>query len=336
MINAVTFGDLAQSFLLQRRGADLKAEMTRLNEELVTGQVSDVKSVLAGNVGYLTGIENDLRLIEGYQVATREAANFTDAMQTALERVQAAGTGYAQRALVTAQNGTEPVLDQLAVDARTELETIISALNTTVGGRTVFGGTATDRSPIADVDTLLNELRAATSAATSVDDIMTAADIWFDGATGFSDTVYTGADTPLNPFRLADGESVFVGVTAEDQALRDVIKTVALSALADDMTLPLSVEQKRDLLHRSATDLLGYQDGLTALRAGVGAAQERIDQLQTRGNAQSTSLEYAKGALLNADPYETATKLEEVQFQLQSLYTVTARMSDLSLVNFVR
>ena len=336
MINAVTFGDLAQSFLLQRRSADLRADMTRLNQELVTGQVSDVKSVLAGNVSYLAGIENDLRLLEGYQIAAREAASFAGAMQIALDRVQSAGTGYAQDALIVAQNGPEPVLDQLAVDARTELETIISALNTTVGGRAVFGGTATNRSPIADAATLLTELQTAIAAETSVDDIMLAADAWFASPTGFTDTVYTGSDTPLSPFRLADGETVSVSLTADNAALRNVIKSVALSALADGTTLSLSVDQKRELLHRSATDLLGDQDGLTAARAGIGATQERIDQIQTRTNAQSVSLEFAKGALLNADPYETATKLEEVQFQLQSLYTVTARMSDLSLVNFIR
>ena len=60
-------GDLAQNFLLQRRGAALKTEMTRLNEELASGRISDVKSALAGNVSYLsdnsvvrtTAVEND-------------------------------------------------------------------------------------------------------------------------------------------------------------------------------------------------------------------------------------------------------------------------------------
>ncbi|WP_420010903.1 hypothetical protein [Tateyamaria sp.] len=59
-MSSLSLGDLAQSFMLQRRGADLKAEMSRLNAELTSGQVSDVKAVLAGNVSYLTDIENDL------------------------------------------------------------------------------------------------------------------------------------------------------------------------------------------------------------------------------------------------------------------------------------
>ena len=81
---------------------------------------------------------------------------------------------------------------------------------------------------------------------------------------------------------------------------------------------------------------LGAQDQLTKLRADIGFSQSRIQNVSTRNAAQTTSLEYARTALLEADPYETATKLEDVQFQLQSLYSVTVRLSELSLLNFMR
>lgn len=336
MLNATSFGDLAQSFLLQRRGTALKMEMSRLNQELVTGQVADVKTVLAGNTSYLAGIENDLRTLSGYRTASNEAAYFTDAMQVALERVQTSSTELSQDLLTTAQNAPEPVLDQLSRNSRSELETIVSALNTSVGGRALFGGTATNRNPMAEVDTIMTDLSTAVVGATSVDDILAAVDIWFDGPTGYVDVAYTGSAAALTPMRISEDETVDVGLTAENAALRDVIKAVATSALIEDSTLSLSLAQKQDLLSRAGRDLLGFQDALTAVRADVGSTQERIDRIATRNNTQSTSLEYAKGALLGADPYETATKLEEVQFQLQSLYTVTARMSDLTLVNFIR
>ena len=336
MMNATSFGDLAQSFSLQRRGADLKTEMERLNQELVTGQVADVKAVLAGNTSYLSGIENDLRTLAGYRTAADEAAYFTEAMQLALDRVQTTSTNLSQDVLTTSKNGPEPVLDQLSRNAKTELETIISALNTFVGGRAVFGGTATGQNPVADADTIMTELRTAVAGATTVDDILTAVDTWFASPTGYAAVGYTGSTTPLSPMRIGDGETVAVQTTAANADLREVIKNVASTALVADGALGLSTEQKRDMLGRTGVSLLASQDGLTAVRAEVGASQERIDRIATRHSAQNTSLEYAKGALLGADPYETATKLEEVQFQLQSLYTITARMSDLSLVNFVR
>ena len=336
MINATSFGDLAQSFSLQRRGADLKTEMERLNQELVTGQVADVKAVLAGNTSYLSGIENDLRTLAGYGTAADEAAFFTDAMQLALDRIQTTSTELSQDLLATSNNGPEPVLDQLSRNARTELDTIVSSLNTVVGGRAVFGGTATGQNPVAQADTIMTELRTAVAGATTVDDIMSAVDTWFASPTGYAAIGYTGSTTPLSPMRIGDGETVSVQTTAANVDLREVIKNVASAALVADGALGLTTEQKRDMLGRNGESLLVSQDGLTAVRAEVGASQERIDQIAARNSAERTSLEYAKGALLSADPYETATKLEEVQFQLQSLYTITARMSDLSLVNFVR
>lgn len=66
-MNSYGLGDLAQTFLLQRRGADIKTDVARLTEELASGQVSDTKSILSGNVAYLTDIESDLRSLSAYQ-----------------------------------------------------------------------------------------------------------------------------------------------------------------------------------------------------------------------------------------------------------------------------
>ncbi|MEL7092278.1 MAG: flagellin [Pseudomonadota bacterium] len=336
MINGTSFGDLAQSFILQRRGADLKTEMARLNKELVTGQVSDPKAVLAGNVSYLADIENDLRLLDSYRVVTTEAQTFADTMQNALDRIQSSSTSYSQDLLSVAKNAVGPVLDQFAVNAKAELETVVSALNTTVAGRTIFAGTATDRAAIEEVDTIIAAVQTAVAGAGSIDDIFLAADAWFADPAGFSATLYNGSDNSLNPFRVGDSETVDIPYTADDEELREVIKGLSLAALAGEGGLGFTADGQRACMNRVGTNLMAAQSGLTALRADVGASQERIDQIASRNAAEALSLDYAKGALLGADPFETATKLEEVQFQLQSLYTVTARMSDLTLVNFIR
>ena len=70
--------------------------------------------------------------------------------------------------------------------------------------------------------------------------------------------------------------------------------------------------------------------------ARVGVAEARIEQAATRNNAARTSLEYSRNKLIAADPYETAAQLQTVQFQLESLYSVTVRNANLSLVNFLR
>ena len=98
----------------------------------------------------------------------------------------------------------------------------------------------------------------------------------------------------------------------------------------------MSMPTEREALLRAAgVGLLTNQDDLTAIRAKVGYANSRIENIATRNASESVSLEYAKGSLLEANPYETTIRLEEVQFQLQSLYTVTTKTSKLSFVNFL-
>lgn len=332
----LSLGDLAQSFMLQRRGSALKSELTQLTEELTSGKVSDVKAVLAGNVSYLTDIENDLSTLGSYKIVNTETAQFADATQIALERIQDVTSALSTTALTSSTSTIAPVLDGVSNDAAHDLEVIMAALNTSSGGRSLFAGNATDQAAAADAQTILNALRTATAGALSPDDLIAATDAWFNDPSGFAATAYLGSDTALSPFRLSEAETVSLDITAGNSEFRNLIRNVALAALAADPSYGFDSEDKQEILFEAGNGLFANQPDLVALRANVGASQARIEAVITQNAAEETSLTFAKGALLHADPYETAIKLEEVQFQLQSLYTVTARMSDLSLVNFIR
>ena len=90
------------------------------------------------------------------------------------------------------------------------------------------------------------------------------------------------------------------------------------------------------MLGRAGELSLGAVDGLTTARATLGYAEARIEEASVRLTAQNTSLEIARSELISADPYDTIVKLEETQFRLESLYTATVKLSQLSLVGFLR
>ncbi|WP_299555795.1 flagellin [uncultured Tateyamaria sp.] len=335
-MNSYGLGDLAQTFMLQRRGAAIKADMVRLTEELASGQVSDVKSVLAGNVGYLSDIESDLRNLSAYKVAGTEAAQFASSVQNALDHMDAGVSQLSTDLLTVAASAIGPVLDQMSAAAESELRSLVSALNTSSAGRSIFAGAATDQPALASSDVILADLRAAIAGNTTPSDIEAAVDQWFDDPAGFRASAYTGSNTSIAPFQLAEDEKVAVDLKADDQVFRDLFKGVTLAAVAADNGLNLSAEDRRALLETAGINLFETKAQLTATQGNLGAAEARIDTVATRNAARDTSLRLAKSALLKADPYDTATQLEAVQFQLQSLYTITSRMSDLSLVNFIR
>jgi len=145
----------------------------------------------------------------------------------------------------------------------------------------------------------------------------------------------SGEDTGLSPFAVSDLDRIDLDVRATDPALKDILRTTALTAMATSFPLMLSSGEELELQGLAGKEMFAAKDGLTALQARVGFAQASIEKVAARNAAETNSLEFARNELLAVDPFEAATRLEEVQFQLQSLYSITVKMSQLSLVNYL-
>ena len=334
-MSTVSLGDMAQTFMMQRRNGLLKQDIARLTQELSTGRVADVRQILDGNYSYLTDLERSLETLQGYDVATAEATHFASGLQNSLEKFGDLSQELAHMLLLegTTSVGTQGA--DAAGNARAAFSALVGVLNSEVAGRNLFSGAATDTPPLPSAEVILDELRLAMAGATTANDMIAAAQAWFDDPAGFTAVIYQGSSADLAPLSLSDTETVTLDVRADDVELRDMLRQAALAALADDPAFSLPPVEQNALFFATATELFGSYDQLVSLRARVGFAEARIESVATRNGAQATSLEFARNNLLAVDPYQTATELENVQFQLQSLYSVTVRMSQLSLVNFL-
>jgi flagellar hook-associated protein 3 FlgL len=331
-MKSMSIGDLAQSFVLRHRNSDLKQQMARLTQELTTGQVADVRHAVKGNYSYLTEVERSLDVLNGYKMVSAEASIFASNIQTALGRYQEVGEQLANSLVVSSIGATSGGIGE---EAKATVDTLVSVLNTRSAGRSIFGGTATDRSPTETSAVLLSELTTAMAGATNPADMFTAAEAWFNSPTGYDLAFYQGGSTTLSDVRISDTEQVTFDIRATDPDLKKTLLFASIAAVADDPAFGLDEKQITEVYNRAGTSLLGASDSLTSLRANVGVLEAQIDRSAARNAAEMSAMEYEKSALLQVDPYEAATKLEEVQFQLQSIYSVTVRMSKLSLANFL-
>ncbi|MGR3292274.1 MAG: flagellin [Paracoccaceae bacterium] len=82
--------------------------------------------------------------------------------------------------------------------------------------------------------------------------------------------------------------------------------------------------------------MLNSEYALTILRANVGSAEARIEDATAQNSAEKFALEIARADITAIDPYQTATELEAVALQLETLYTLTVRLSRLSLSEYLR
>lgn len=334
-MNTAGIGDLAQGYLLRSRSAALKQDMQRLNAELTSGQVSDVRKTLSGNYSFLTDVERKVGVLGNYAIAATEASHFTGSMQQALGHFGSLTEGLASSLMVAGTSASGANAADIASDARATLDGLVSTLNVSVAGRSLFAGNATNRAPLTDSAALLADLSTAMGGATTPTDMIASAEAWFNSPAGFEAITYRGSNDALSPFALSPKDSVAVDLRATDPGFTRAMRGAAVAALATDPAFGLSSQDQSTLFGLIGQDLLAGQADILTLQAKVGFAEAQVDTIAARNAAEVTSLNMARNSLLEADPFEAATKLEEVQFQLQSLYSITVRMSQLSLVNYL-
>ena len=80
----------------------------------------------------------------------------------------------------------------------------------------------------------------------------------------------------------------------------------------------------------------GASNAVTGVQAKVGMSQQIVENAVARNSAERTALSIARGEILAADPYETASALTQTETSLQNLYALTARLSRLSLADYIR
>lgn len=334
-MNYGSLGDLSRAYAMQARNSTLKQDIERLTTELSTGQTADLRTAVGSNAAYVSDLERSLTKLDGYDLATLEAGQFASGVQAALTYIDDLNTSFRDAMLNTSGSALGANTTTNVATAFQTLGSVIGALNTSVGGRSVFSGMATDTAPLAPIDDLLADLSTVMAGAGSVDDMMAAAQAWFDDPAGFGATGYLGSDTDLAPMGLSDVESVSITVRGDDPVLRETLRNLAMVALANDPALALTSIQQSELIEKTTANVVATSGTLIDLQAAVGVTENRIETLSVRRSAERSSLEVARNNLLSIDPFQSATELEQVQFQLESLYAITSRMSQLSLVNYL-
>lgn len=333
----ISLGDMAQTFTLRRMTTGLKQDARVAAQELTTGRTANVAQKIRGDFSNLTGVEAALSRLQGYRVATDSADLKANAMQTVFSSVDKMTDGLATSLLGAAMAGNGSNLAAFTQGASQRLETVIAALNSKIGDETLFAGVASDGPATASADTIMAALESSIIAAgaTTATDIEAAVDAWFQSPTGYATTGYLGGSGKTGLAVSAEA-TVDQGITAADPALRDTIKALSLVALIDRGTLIPNTQTAIGLAQKAGTSLLQAQSDRTVLAGRLGGVQAVIDQAQTRNSAEESALNLARSDLLSVDPYEAATRMEAAQNQLETLYAVTARLSRLSLVDFLR
>ncbi|GAA0598680.1 DUF2793 domain-containing protein [Caenispirillum bisanense] len=133
--------------------------------------------------------------------------------------------------------------------------------------------------------------------------------------------------------KIDDGTWISYGMRADEAAVRDSLKYVALMAATpydknDD-------SQYRNMAQRSVLKLASARDSVIDERTRMGVLQDRVKTTKDLHEDVSYLTKEQINRVENIDEYDVAVSLTDMLTQLQASYQVTARLSQLSLTNFL-
>lgn len=322
---------------LHRAGQMLRAEVQRHSLELTTGRSANPTQRLNGDLGLLSAIEARLGRVGVQERTYAWQGERAAAAQAGLGQVATVHASLRAATMANAMGEPDPdVLARLGQAGRQALTDTVAILGRTLAGQALFGGDLPDRAALAPAGAILSAAAAAVAGAASADEVVQRVrDVFDDPAGPFQTALYTGG-APVAPALPPDAGPVPELPTAADPALRRVMEGAVLAALAGDaLTLP-DIEMRRGIAARAIEQQAAAAIAVTGLQGRLGTVEEALSEGRARLLAERDALETARDGRIGVDPYEAASRLEETRARLETLFAVTARVSRLSLTEFLR
>lgn len=326
-----TIGDLAQHFATRRQNTDIKSRMNTLTAELSSGKVQDLTRHLSGDTARVASADRDLRQIASYQMANAETAQLLAAVQAVLSEVETMRGDLSASTMMITESSSPSDVEAVSSSAKQTINSLIQTLNTQFAGRSLFAGTAATGPALADADTIIS---AVTGAAQMASDPIAAIDAWFNDPAGFLAIGYMGDNGDFQTRRLGNDRTISNPARADNDAIRDTIKAVVTAAIASE--IGLSSGDQIGMMTAASEQLFAASDGIARLHGEVGLAEQAVEDQSARLTAQKAVITLMQSSLTDADPFETATNLQQVQLQLETHYTLTARLAGLSFTGYMR
>ncbi|MEP3347175.1 MAG: hypothetical protein ABJN34_06535 [Litoreibacter sp.] len=335
-MNYSSLSDLGQSMMLRRQSSELTTTLVKLTTELTTREVQDVGKKVRGNFGVISGLESSLLKLDGFSLGRSNIGQQVSNLQTTLGAMEEVISNYGTE-LAAATGLEQPeVLEAHLSGASGRLSEVISRLNVQVSGEYLFSGSATGQKPLISGDEMLAQMSNLAAMSTGVSDFVMQVDAWFDDlGGGFETLAYGGGSQARSNISISEHQEIDLPLKADNQNFRAMLKGLAVSAVISQGDIAATSQEKRDVLSSVAQNLISAELSLIEMQRDTGQVEALLERADVAAVAEKSVLEMARSEILSIDPYETASALEAVQFQIETLYVLTARTSQLRLSDYL-
>lgn len=329
-----SIGNMSQVFISQRHNLDLRTRLNTLTSEFSSGRKDDLARSIGADTARLTNIDRRVAVLDSYMLASSETAQELEIVQQSLARVDSVRAKTAEALLNSDFVESDLHRQNMSNTAKDAFKEMVTVLNTRFADRSIFSGAAAGQSALASPTDMIASIEAAVAGLSTVADVEAAVDLWFDDpAGGFATMGYTGDDGDPVERRIDEGQSISLTARADADQIKNVLKGAALGFAASAASL--SGHDHAEALRISGVSLIASAEPFVNFRSQIGASQERIQETRAMQVAEQTTLSRIYNDLVLTDQFETGLALQEVQTQLETHYTITARLSRLSLAEYL-
>jgi flagellar hook-associated protein 3 FlgL len=295
--NVSTFGSLQS--LLQNMGL----AQTSLNNDQIaisSGHVSQTFDGLSGSVEQLASLNAQITRLTNFQQDNSVVVSQLQTTNTALGQIQQLATNL--KGLIAGQLSGTTGSASFAQQLKSALATITGQLSSTFQGKYLFSGTATNTPPI----------KSPLPAAVTI---------------GTPDNAYYQGSGQDSTTRISDSQSIDNSIRADNLAFQQIFAGIAQASQPGAGSTDL----------KKAEDLISSGiDGVIALQATVNSNILNVQQTNTQSQTLQTYFTGLSTNLTQADVVSLSTKVVQDQTVLQASFETYARISSLSLANFLK
>ncbi|WP_372884237.1 flagellin [Shimia sp.] len=331
--------------------------LQQAGQEVATGRRADIFADLGPAAAGALKLRAREDETQTYLMANELLGNKLSAMLTSIEAIRDQVQDVLEVALSNASSPANGAF-VLQSQARAAMESVISTLNVKYNGEHLFAGTQSDNAPMMRWDEAnpvtglspedvaagiaaagLTDPASATGMAAEFDLVFSSSDA-VNPDRNYEQTHYLGtpltdgAGDPNNRVRarLSPGQELEYGVQANDPGIRDIIKGLSMLISTDVSTIEDETTYQEWMSH--VIDALSSgQEGALDASTRIGFNQQVVEtSIQRLGDLSVVHLTQI-AAYESVDPYEAATRMTNLQTQLQASYEVAARLSSLSILS---
>ncbi|MEP4033815.1 flagellar hook-associated family protein [Roseibium polysiphoniae] len=343
-ISTISMSDSARTQMMKQAST-----VNTLQIELSSGRKADVGLDLGSRTGEAVTLRSEFYYLHSIIDTNALTASRLDISQAALSDIRTNSEEFL--ASLVAVRDSDGAASVTQAEAEGGMQLLISRLNTQLNGSYLFAGLNTDEVPIADYSDVTSANKVAADAAFfaefgfTQDDPAVAGitvaqmDTYLAGnfANMFADPAWgtnwsTASDLEVES-RISTSEVLSTSVSANEDAFRELAQVYTM--MSDLGNVNLDSEVFKTVVDQAISMLGSAIAGVTSLQGEIGVAQERVSQASDRLSIQTDILNERVNALENVDLEETSVRLNTAITQLETTYAISARIQQLSIINYL-